>query len=158
MKRQRYRERNRQKMSYESHEEYIQAINKSRQMKVSRGIEKSVKVGVEKKGCRQMLVSSMCQGKNHHIKNRSSIDRPSCREAIEETRAFLIDPPGVKTTIREKTWKLDRQPGVEEVLSKLLKTVFREEKNTDMNAIKHATQPMIQTPYKPFKIVSQQQF
>ena len=35
---------------------------------------------------------------------------------------------------------------------------FREEKNTDMNAIKHATQPMIQTPYKPLKIISQQQF
>ena len=31
---------------------------------------------------------------------------------------------------------------------------FREEKNTDMNAIKHATQPMIQTPYKPLKIIS----
>ena len=27
------------------------------------------------------------------------------------------------------------------------KQFFKEEKNTDMNAIKHATQPMIQTPY-----------
>ena len=40
---------------------------------------------------------------------------------------------------------LNRQQGVEEVLSHILKLVFREEKNTNMNAIQHATQPMIQT-------------
>ena len=39
-----------------------------------------------------------------------------------------------------------------------LKTFFREEKNIDMNAIKHATQPMIETSYKPLKIISQEQF
>ena len=38
------------------------------------------------------------------------------------------------------------------------KSSFREVKNTDMNTIQHATQPMIQTPYKPLKINSQQQF
>ena len=37
----------------------------------------------------------------------------------------------------------DRQLAIEEVSSQLFKTVFREVKNTGMNAIKHATQPMI---------------
>ena len=37
--------------------------------------------------------------------------------------------------------------GIEEVLSQLLKPVFRDVKNTDMNTIQHATQPMIQSTY-----------
>ena len=62
-------------------------------------------------GCRQMQVSSMCRATNHHIKNRSSINRPNCREAIEETGTFSIDPPSV-----------------EEVSSKLLKQFFEKRK------------------------------
>ena len=49
-------------MSYESHEKNIQAISKSRQMKVSRGIEQSIKVGVKKK----------------------AIDRCRCQACVEE--------------------------------------------------------------------------
>ena len=41
----------------------------------------------------------------------------------------------------------DRQLAIEEVSSQLFKTVFREVKNTGMNAINHATQPMIQSTY-----------
>ena len=37
--------------------------------------------------------------------------------------------------------------GVEEESSQHFKTVFREEKNTDMNAIQHTTQPRIQTTF-----------
>ena len=48
----------------------------------------------------------------------------------------------------KKLKELDRQLAIKEVSSQLFKIVFREEKNTDMNAIQHATQPMIQTPYK----------
>ena len=44
------------------------------------------------------------------------------QRAIEEVGAFSIDPPGI-----------------EEVSSQLFKTVFREEKNINMNAIQHAT-------------------
>ena len=51
--------------------------------------------------------------------------------------------------------KLNRWQGIKEVSSKLLKPVFREVKNTDMNAIQHTTQPMIQTTQKSLKIVSQ---
>ena len=39
--------------------------------------------------------------------------------------------------------------------SQPFKTVFRDVKNTDMNAIQHTTQPMIQTTQKSLKIVSQ---
>ena len=38
-----------------------------------------------------------------------------------------------------------------------LKTVFQEEKNTDLNAIKHATQPKIQTAFRALKIIFQQE-
>ena len=41
----------------------------------------------------------------------------------------------------------DRQLAIKEVSSQLFKIVFREVKNTGMNAIKHATQPMIQSTY-----------
>ena len=44
--------------------------------------------------------------------------------------------------------ELDRQASYGEVSRSCrdcLKTVFQEEKNTDMNVIKHATQPRIQT-------------
>ena len=51
----------------------------------------------------------------------------------------------------KKLKELNRQQGIKEVSSQLLKAVFREVKNTDMNAIQHATQPMIQTPYKSLK-------
>ena len=37
-----------------------------------------------------------------------------------------------------------------------LKTVFQEEKNTDMNAIKHAIKLMIQITFWALKIISQQ--
>ena len=47
----------------------------------------------------------------------------------------------------KKLKELDKQLAIEEVLSQLFKTVFREVKNTDMNAIQHATQPMIQSTY-----------
>ena len=48
---------------------------------------------------------------------------------------------------KKKLKKLDRQQGIEEVLSQLLKPVFRVVKNTNMNAIQHATQLMIQSTY-----------
>ena len=41
------------------------------------------------------------------------------------------------------------------MLSQLFKTVFRDVKNIDMNAIQHTTQLMIQSTQKSLKIVSQ---
>ena len=50
---------------------------------------------------------------------------------------------------KKNAWKARQiaryRRGVEEVSSQLFKTVFREEKNIDMNAIQHTTQPMIQS-------------
>ena len=43
----------------------------------------------------------------------------------------------------KKLKELDRQLAIEEVSSQLFKTVFREVKNTDMNAIQHTTQHFI---------------
>ena len=57
--------------------------------------------------------------------------------------------------LRKMLEKLDRYQGIEEVSSQLFKTVFRDVKNTDMNAIQHTTQPMIQSTQKSLKIVSQ---
>ena len=53
-----------------------------------------------------------------------------CREAIEEAGTFSIDPPGI------------------EEVSRLLKnSFFKKGKNTYINAIKHATQPRIQSTF-----------
>ena len=42
-------------------------------------------------------------------------------------------------------WKSLRSSTDSKMSSHFLKLVFREEKNTNMNAIQHATQPMIQS-------------
>ena len=61
---------------------------------------------------------------------------------------------------KKKLKRLNRQPSCREVSSSCqdyLKIVFQEEKNTDMNAIKHALQPQIQTTFQALKIISQQE-
>ena len=94
------------------------------------------------------------------------------RESIEQQRINVknrssIDPPGVEELSRRQelsrsihqaweTRQIERyRGGVEEVSSQFFKIVFREKKNTDMNAIQHTTQPMIQSTQKSLKIVSQ---
>ena len=62
---------------------------------------------------------------------------------------------GVEIAFKKMLEKLDRWQGIKEVSSKLLKPVFREVKNTDIYAIQHTTQPMIQSTQKSLKIVSQ---
>ena len=50
----------------------------------------------------------------------------------------------------KKLKRLNRLPSCREVLRSCrdcLKTVFKEEKNTDMNAIKYVTKPKIQTTF-----------
>ena len=57
-----------------------------------------------------------------------------CRESIDQTESFSMDQEFVKK------------------LSSLKKTVFqREEKHTEKNAIKQATQPKIQSTFKLLK-------
>ena len=76
--------------------------------------------------------------------NRST----SCREAIEGPRDFLFDPPVVEATIEIAIGNslISRQIGqVSRRCRGRLKTFFQKGKNTDMNAIKHATQLMIES-------------
>ena len=63
-----------------------------------------------------------------------------CRDCDEKQHMISIDKLGI------------------ERCRDCLKTVFQERKNTDMNAIKHVTQPRIQSTLKPLKIITQQQF
>ena len=57
------------------------------------------------------------------------MDRASCQGAIEGTENFLIDPPSYRE------------------VSRSFKIVFQEEKNTDTNVIKDATQSRIQNTF-----------
>ena len=83
------------------------------------------------------------------------LDRSTrCREAIEDAEPLSIDPLGIEqlSGLRLEKAEEARQTaryrgGIEEVSSQHLKPVFRDVKNTDMNAIQHATQPMIQLTY-----------
>ena len=87
-------------MSCRLHKENILAISKSWQMKVSRGVEQFVEVGVEKMVVDRCKCWSCVEEQTTNIKNRNSIDRPSYREAIKEARTFSIDPPGVEEVSR----------------------------------------------------------
>ena len=90
--------------------------------------------------------------------NRESDSRTEARSihqvlrSYQRGRSFLDCSTryggGVEIMLRIRLQKLDRQQGIEEVSSQLFKTVFREEKNTNMNAIQHTTQPKIQSTQK----------
>ena len=131
-------------------------------MQVSRGIEGSVE-----EVSRKMLVDSW--GVEKVSRNNTSESRTEARSIHQGSRSYrggrnFLDRStkyrgGVKIALRKKAWEARQMAryrgGVEEVSSKLFKTVFREKKNTDMNAIQHTTQPMIQSTQKSLKIVSQ---
>ena len=85
----------------------------------------------------------------------------SCREATEGSRTCSIDPPSYREAIErlgacsiERCRDYDKKQlksstdrlGVEE-LSRLHKNSFSRRENTDMNAIKHAIQPIIQSTF-----------
>ena len=108
---------------------------KQRKMKCMQGNLdglRGVEIGVERTERRQMQVSRRYRGTNQRHKNIISINRPSCREAVEEVGEISIDPPGIEKLSRrqihqvlrsyrdcdkKKLKKLDRQQGIEEVSS-----------------------------------------
>ena len=116
---------------------FIQKVSKSRQIEVSRGVETSIEEGVKK----------------------NNVDRCSCQEGVEEqskdTRkeAQLIDQLMIHLLSRicqdcdKKKLKSLTESQVLTRCRDCLKIVFQEGKNTDMNAIKHATQPRIQSTF-----------
>ena len=81
-------------------------------------------------------------------KNRSSID-PSGVKKLSRMQNHFRSIHQLSRSCwdcdKKKLKKLDRQQGIEEASSQLFKKFFQEEKNTDINAIQHATQPMIQS-------------
>ena len=142
-------------MSCGSHEEIIQALNKSRQMQVSRGIETAVEEGIEEMVINRYRYRGGVEEQSIRYKNRSSIYPPAVKKLLmrqELSRSIHQVSRSCRDCDVKKLKELDRQQGIEEVSSQLLKAVFREVKNTDMNAIQHATQPMIRTSYKSLKI------
>ena len=99
-------------------------------------------------------VSRRCRGTTQPNQEQKLDQSTRCRKAIEDAEPFLINPPGIEKLSGLQLEKVEvaRQTaryrgGIEEVSSQLLKAVFQDEKNTDKNAIQHATQPMIQTTY-----------
>ena len=138
--------------------EFKQTLSKSRQMKVSRHLLRKVP--------RKMVFDRYryrggVEEQTIRYKNRSSIDPPAVEKLSRRqvlSRSIHQVSRSYLDCDKKKLQKFDRQQGIEEVSSQLLKGVFQEVKNIDMNAIQHATQPMIQTPYKSLKIISQQQF
>ena len=68
------------------------------------------------------------------------------RGAIEETKTFSMDREAIEIAIKKKLKSSIDSLAVERCRD-CLKTVFQEEKNTDMNTIKHVTQPRIQKTF-----------
>ena len=82
--------------------------------------------------------------------NRSTQLLRSCRggRSILDRSTRYREAIGIAIRKAEEARQTARyRGGIEEVSSHLLKVVFRDVKNTDMNAIQHATQPMIQSTY-----------
>ena len=138
------------KMSCKLHEEIIQALSKSRQMQVSRGIETAIEEGIEEMVVNRYRYRGGVEEQSIKCKNKNSIYPPAVEKLSRRqklSRSIHQVLRSCQDCDMKKFKELDRQLAIEEVSSQLFKTVFREVKNTYMNAIQHATQPMIQSTY-----------
>ena len=76
-----------------------------------------------------------------------SMDRESVEKLLRQIQKASMDRRCIKICQEKKPKNLDRYQATEK-LSSLIQTSFkREEKYTEMNAIKHATQLKIQTTF-----------
>ena len=116
-------------MSLRSREPFIYKLSNSRQIKRCREVSSF-------KGFDKCSYRAGVQGKKNLDGSRI------CWGAAERTKSFSIDQPSYRQ--------------VSKSCRDCLKQFFKEEKNTNMNAIKHATQPRIQTTFWTLKIISQQ--
>ena len=138
------------KMIGGSHEKIIQALSKARQMQVSRGIETAIEKGIEEMVVNRYRYQGGVKEQSIKCKNRSSIYPPAIEKLSrrqELSRSIHQVSRSCRDSNMKKLKELNRQLAIEEVSSQLFKIVFREVKNTNMNAIQHATQPMIQSTY-----------
>ena len=93
-----------------------------------------------------MQLSRRCRGTKQQTHEKKLNRSTSCREAIEDPGTFLIDPPGCQGSVKIAIRNSLRARQIARCRD-CLKTVFQEGNNTDMNAIKHATQPRIQKTF-----------
>ena len=127
-------------------------------MQVSRGIEEAIEVGIEEMVIDRYRYRGGVEEQSIKCKNRSSIYPPAVEKLLrrqELSQSIHQVLRSSRDCNMKKLKELDRQLAIEEVSSQLFKTVFQEVKNTNMNAIQHATQPMIQLTYLALKNVSQ---
>ena len=109
---------------------------------------------LSRNGRRQLRYRGGVEEQPNKTKNKSSIDPPGVEKLSRiQTHSRLIHlvSRSCQDCDKKKLKKLDKQQGIEEVLSQLLKPVFRDEKNTNMNAIQHATHK-----HDPINILSSQ--
>ena len=120
------------------------------------------------RGCRAILDRSTKYRDTYRGRCQEMVvDSWGIEEQLIKTKNRIIDPPGVEkqSWMQTHSWsihqvsrscrdcdkkmlkKLDKQEGIKEVSSQLLKPVFRDVKKTNMNGIQHATQSMIQSTY-----------
>ena len=98
-----------------------------------------------------MSIDKVIEGlsKDNSMKAKKKLNRSTnCQEAIEGPGTFPINLPAVETAIEIAIRNNLRSRQIGQVSRRCrdcLKTVFKEGKNIDMNAIKHVTQPKIQT-------------
>ena len=119
-------------------------------MQVSRGIEEAIEVGIEEMVVDRYKYRGGVEEQSIKCKNRSSIYPPAIEKLSrrqELSRSIHQVSRSCRDSNMKKLKELNRQLAIEEVSSQLFKIVFREVKNTNMNAIQHATQPMIQSTY-----------
>ena len=109
-----------------------------------------------------MLDSWGIEKQRIRFKNRNLIDPPSVEELSrrqELSRSIHQVSRRCRDCVKKNAWEARQiawyRGGVEEVSSQFFKTVFRDVKNKNMNAIQHTTQLMIQSTQKSLKIVSQ---
>ena len=87
--------------------------------------------GMEKLSSRPQQIEQLLRGQELFRSIHLVIER--CRDCDKKQLKSSIDKLGVEEVLRS--------------YQDYLKTVFQRGKNTDMNAIKHATQPMIQSTF-----------
>ena len=127
-------------------------------MQVSRGIEEAIEVGIEEMVVDRYKYRGGVEEQSIKCKNRSSIYPPTVEKLSrrhELSRSIHQVSRSCRDSKMKKLKELDRQLAIEKVSNQLFKTVFWKVKNTDMNAIQHATQPMIQSTYLALKNISQ---
>ena len=71
-------------------------LDRCRYQEVSRDLSRRCRENAR----RQLRCREGIEEQHIRIKNRSSIDPPRCREAIEEAGASSIDPPGIEEVSR----------------------------------------------------------